>query len=113
VDYVDNLATSGVTNMYDAFETAFRVLKQSQEASSTVSCNSAIPFFTDGELNVPNQPNIDNQAVLDLVARGLNDTSNGHPTVLMTYSLGSSAAATHDLLLACSHEFGVHSKIGI
>jgi uncharacterized protein YegL len=113
LEYVDNLDASGVTNMYDAFETAFRVLKESEEAGSTVDCNSAILFFTDGELNIPSQPNIDNQAVLDLVARGLNETSNGHRTVLMTYSVGPSAAATHDLpsLLACSHEFGVHSKI--
>jgi hypothetical protein len=113
LDYIDNLDASGLTNMYDAFETAFRVLKESEEAGSTVDCNSAILFFTDGEHNIPSQPEIDEQAVLDLVARRLNETSNGHPTVLMTYSVGPAVAATHKLpsLLACSHEFGVHSKI--
>jgi hypothetical protein len=113
LDYIDNIEANGVTNMYDAFETTFRVLKESKKAGSTVNCSSAILFFTDGELNIPSQPNIDNQAVLDLVATGLNETSTGHPTVLMTYSIGDSSAVTHNLpsLLACSHDYGVHSKI--
>jgi hypothetical protein len=111
LEYIDNIEADGVTNMYDAFETTFRVLKESEEAGSTVNCSSAILFFTDGELNIPSQPDIDNQAILDLVATGLNETSNGHPMLLMTYSVGSSATHKLPSLLACSHYYGVHSII--
>jgi hypothetical protein len=50
---IDHLTAGGSTNTYDAFVKAFEVLDDSNEKESTVECNTAILFLTDGITTEP------------------------------------------------------------
>ncbi|KAL3928520.1 MAG: hypothetical protein SGARI_005010 [Bacillariaceae sp.] len=65
-DYIDDLEANGFTNFYDAFDKAFQVLEDSVQSGSAVDCNTAMLFFTDGELNVPDDSSVDKQSVMNL-----------------------------------------------
>jgi von Willebrand factor type A domain len=114
VEAIGGLVPIGGTNFYDAFASAFDSLDQSLEAELNVPCNSAILFFTDGEMNEPE--GIQEQTVIDLVSTRLNTTmqATGKPVMLFTYSISDNDDDVHTFpkQLACSTgELGVWSKI--
>jgi uncharacterized protein YegL len=112
LDHIIGLRADGLTNFYEAFQTAFSVLEDSEGAGKAVDCNSGILFFTDGELNT-GDPSITHQTVLNLVETKLAERKNiSHPTLLMTYVVGSDTSVQElPRQLACLHEYGVFSII--
>ncbi|GAX29365.1 voltage-dependent calcium channel alpha-2/delta-2 [Fistulifera solaris] len=112
VEAINNMEAKGATNIYDALDNAFDVLNISIGEELAVPCNSAILFLTDGEMTHPE--GITPENVTDLVTRRLNETStrNQKPVMFFSYSV-SEAEKVHALPkeLACSHEYGVWSRI--
>ncbi len=87
------------TNFEDAFEKAFDILDQ---ANSTLECNSAILFLTDGH---PNKGSTSEYKLTSLV-----ENRNKYGSVIFTYSLGSDSARRLLRGIACASQ-GVYTHI--
>jgi hypothetical protein len=112
LDEIDRFEASGQTNFYDAFETAFAVMKRTIDEELYVKCNSAILFLTDGEMS--EQGNLTESDVISQVRNRLVETTNstGKPVLLFTFSVSENEDVhVFPKTLACSTDFGVWSKI--
>ena len=114
VKAIDGLEAGSRTNFYDAFESAFDLLDRTAENEFTVPCNTAVLFFTDGEMTYP--PEIKPIDVQTLVYKRIIKSEGimNKPIFMFTYSISESGEDAHTFPreLACSVENGVWSQIG-
>ncbi|KAL7565258.1 hypothetical protein ACA910_014553 [Epithemia clementina (nom. ined.)] len=110
---ISRLEAQGGTNFMEAFDKAFDILNASIPNDATVNCNTAIVFFTDGEMTQPE--GVAEQDVIELIDSRIQKTgaSLNQPIFLFTYSVPGTSSEINEFpsQLACSVPNGVWSKI--
>ena len=53
IAYIETIEIGGGTNFYAGFESAYNLLKSSDQMEFVSGCNRAFLFLTDGEMTAP------------------------------------------------------------
>jgi Mg-chelatase subunit ChlD len=110
IQQISNLKAGGATNIPAGFDTAFQVLRDSSAREFSVFCNTAILFFTDGQMTVEG---VSEETVISQVQTNIDSLSSelGHPVQLLTYSISENDDVhTFPRAIACASN-GIWSKI--
>ncbi|KAL7573774.1 hypothetical protein ACA910_007803 [Epithemia clementina (nom. ined.)] len=108
---IDGLNAKGGTNVLDAFEKALYIFDQSKSKDRAIECKTAVIFFTDGTMTLPNQTT--KEDVVERIRKSLEQAQiDWQPIYLFTYSVPGVDSDTEFLSrLACAVPNGVWTEI--
>ena len=110
LEEIKRLSAGGNSNLTDAFTTAFQIVQNTIDGESTgAASNTAILFFTDGNIGDVNET-----AVKQLISSRLTDLAKIATKNIYFFTYSLSTETGFDSLpkaLACAWEYGIWSKI--